>query len=183
MSENSEFQSENEPNGDVECELNKLRLSDANNIVVGHVNINSLSGKFDQLKALITNDIDILVLNETKADETSPPSSFIIDTSSKLLGLDRNWNSGGMLIIAKNDIPSKFLRKHNFPGDIKGLFIELSFRKTKWLFLTVYHTPSQKDQYFFDCIGKALGIFSNYERVTLTGDFNVFINMTCFNMF
>ena len=90
MSENSEFQSENEPNGDVECELNKLRLSDANNIVVGHVNINSLSGKFDQLKALITNDIDILVLNETKADETSPPSSFIIDTSSKLLGLDRN---------------------------------------------------------------------------------------------
>lgn len=90
MSENSEFQSENEPNGDVERELNKLRLSDANNIVVGHVNINSLSGKFDQLKALITNDIDILVLNETKADETSPPSSFIIDTSSKLLGLDRN---------------------------------------------------------------------------------------------
>ena len=53
----SETQSENEQNDDIECELNRLKLSHVNNITVGHLNINPLPGKFDQLKLLITNKI------------------------------------------------------------------------------------------------------------------------------
>ena len=34
-------------------------------------------------------------------------------------------------------------------------------------------TPSQNDQYFFDCVGKALDVYSNkYDKFLLIGDFN-----------
>ena len=42
----SETQSDNEQNDDTECELNKY----ANNIIVGHLYINSLPGKFSHNK-------------------------------------------------------------------------------------------------------------------------------------
>ena len=48
--------------------LKNLKLKNINRLVLGHLNINSLAGKFDQLKALIKRNIDILVLAETKID-------------------------------------------------------------------------------------------------------------------
>ena len=66
LSKNSKTQSENKQNDGIESELNKLCLNNVNNIFVDHLNISSLPGKSDQLELLITNKIDILVLNETK---------------------------------------------------------------------------------------------------------------------
>ena len=36
----------------------------------------------------------------------------------------------------------------------------------------LYHPPSQKDQYYFDNIDKALDVYSTYVKVVLGGDFN-----------
>ena len=33
--------------------LSQLRISNVNRLIIGHLNINSISGKFDQLKSLI----------------------------------------------------------------------------------------------------------------------------------
>ena len=143
MSKNSKAQSENEQNDGIESELNKSCLNNVNNIFVDHLNISSLPGKFDQLELLIINKIDILVLNETKLGGTFPSSRFLIDGSSKPFRLDRNQKGCGIFIFIGNDIPSKLLSKHNFPGDMEELFIELNFRKTKWLFLGTYHPISK----------------------------------------
>ena len=121
-------------NNDTECELKKLRLSNVNSIIVGYLNMNSLSGKFEQLEFLVKNKIDILGLNETKLDESFLSSRFLLDGFSKTFRLDRNQSGVGILIFVRNDILSRHLTKHNFPDDIEGLFIELNFRKTKWLF-------------------------------------------------
>ena len=83
MSKNNKTQSEIEQNNNIECERTKLRLSNANNFIIGDININSLPGKFDQLKRLITNKIDILVLTETKLEETFPSPRFLKDGFSK----------------------------------------------------------------------------------------------------
>ena len=64
------------------------------------------------------------------------------------------------------------LTKHKFPDDIKALFIEINFRKCKWLLCVLYPPPSQSDQYFFHNLDKALDVYSNYETVLITGDFN-----------
>ena len=45
--------------------LRNLKPKNINRLVLGHLNINSLSEKFDQLKALIKRNIDILVSAET----------------------------------------------------------------------------------------------------------------------
>ena len=70
--------------------------------------------------------------------------------------LDRNKNGGGIIIYVREDIPTKILTKHNLPEDIEGIFLEIKFRKFKWLFYGIYHPLSQNDQYFFSNIEKAL---------------------------
>ena len=76
------------------------------------------------------------------------------------------------MIFVREDVSSKLLTKHNFPSDAKGLFVELNFRKSKWLLCGTYHPPAQNDQCFFICIDKALDTYSNCDNVLLTGDFN-----------
>ena len=77
------------------------------------------------------------------------------------------------------------LTKHNVPDIIQGyyLFIELNFRKSKWLLGGMYHPPSQSDQYFFTTLDKVLYVYSNYENVLLIGDFNTQIRETHLDTF
>ena len=56
--------------------LNEIRLKNINKSVVYHLNINSLSNKFDRLKLIIKNKVDILVITETKLDSTSTDKVF-----------------------------------------------------------------------------------------------------------
>ena len=56
------------------------------------------------------------------------------------------------------------LTKHKLPHDIEDIFIELNFRKAKWLLFGTYHPPSQNDQYYFEALEKALDSYSNYDR-------------------
>ena len=85
--------------------------------------------------------------------------------------LDRNRNGGGITIYVRKDIPTKVLTKHNLPEDIEGIFLEINFRKSKWLLCRTYHLSSQNDQYFFDNIDKTLDIYCSYEKIVLA-DFN-----------
>ena len=67
---------------------------------------------------------------------------------------------------------SKLLTQHNIPSNIEGLLVELNFRKSKWLLFGTYHAPAENGQYFFNCRGKALDTYSNYDNVLLAGEFN-----------
>ena len=46
--------------------LANLRVKYPNEVVVGHLNINSISNKFEMLSSTIYGKIDILLINETK---------------------------------------------------------------------------------------------------------------------
>ena len=52
--------------------LGNLKFKNTNRLILGHLNINSTVGKFDHFKVLIENNIDILVLTETKIDASFP---------------------------------------------------------------------------------------------------------------
>ena len=90
---------------------------------------------------MIEGKFDILVLVETKLDESFPENQFIIEGYTKPYRLDRNCNGGGVfirncngggvfirncngggvLIYIRKDIPSKQLKKHNFSKNISKL--------------------------------------------------------------
>ena len=96
---------------------------------------------------------------------------------------DRNRNGGGVIIYVREDIPSKFLRKSLFPNDREEIFIEINFRKSKWLLCGTYHPPSQSDQCYFDNIEKALDVYCQYDKVVLVGNFIAQIGEKCFDDF
>ena len=83
---------------------------------------------------------------ETKLDDSFPNSQLSVDGLSEPFRIDRNRSGGVVMMYVRDDVPSKLLTKHFFPNDIKGLFVELNFRKSEWLLLGTYHPPSQSDQ-------------------------------------
>ena len=72
----------------------------------------------------------------------------------------------------RDDISIRVLTKHVFPDDIEGLFIELNFRKPKWLLFGTYHPPTQSDSYYFNNLDKILDLYSHYDKKLLVGDFS-----------
>ena len=104
-----------------------------NKVIIGNININSLPAKFDQVKEVKLKNIDILVITETKLDDTFPLDQFYVERFTIPYRLDRNRNGGGVIIYVMEDLPSKILEKHNIPQNFEGMFVELNFRKIKWL--------------------------------------------------
>ena len=124
-------------------EVKNLRLKNVNKAIIGQININSISYKFNQLKELVLKHVDILVVCEIMLDEIFLNSQFHMDGFSLPYRLERNCNGGGVMSFIKEDTPSKRLTKHNFPSDIEGSFVELNFRKSKWLLFGTYHPPEK----------------------------------------
>ena len=68
--------------------------------------------------------IDILVITETKLDDTFPNAQFLVPGFSKPFLLDWNRKGGGVMIYVREDIPSKLLTKDVLPSDTKCIFLE-----------------------------------------------------------
>ena len=101
--------------------LREIRIKNVNRVIIGTLNINSLSSKFEQLKLIMGNYIDVLVIQETKLDPSFSDGQFVINGYKKPYRLDRNRNGGGVIIYVREDIPSKLLDKHTFTQNIEGL--------------------------------------------------------------
>ena len=137
----------------------------------------------DQLKVLISKNLDILVITETKLDSTFPVTQFLIEGYKSYI-LDRNRHGGGILVYVREDIPGKELTKHTQPSDIEGIFLEINLRKTRWLLFACYHPPSQSDDYFFKNVGNSLDLnFQDYSKFLLVGDFNAVETEPCLSRF
>ena len=63
--------------------LTQMRLKYMKNLIIGHLNINTLANKFDALNLIINDKVDILILGETKLDASFPENQFYIDGFSK----------------------------------------------------------------------------------------------------
>ena len=77
-------------------EIKKLRIRNPNKIRIGNLNINSLSNKFEQLKDIAMEHIDILALTQTKLDDTFPTAQFLVNGFSEQYRLDRNRKGEGL---------------------------------------------------------------------------------------
>ena len=160
-----------EKNGEIDSNLLKeLRVKNLNKLIIGTLNINSLRNKFEQLKVIIGNYLDILILSFTT-------TQFEIAGFSKPYRLDRNRFGGGILVYIREDIPSVELQKHTFKRNVEGLFIEINLRKMKLLLFATYHSLHEKygmnDVDYLEEIGLALDAYKNYDKFLLTEDFNM----------
>ena len=52
--------------------LNVPRSQNPNRVLIAHLNINSLRNKFETVKETFTNEVDILLISETKLNSSLP---------------------------------------------------------------------------------------------------------------
>ena len=164
---------ENSNRSNAAVTLQNLRLENPNRIMIGQLNINSIRNKFEMLTSLIANEIDVLLLSETKLDETFPLEQFLISGFAKPLRLDRNSKGGGIMLFIRDNIPFRLLKHGNLPSNTEAFFIEINLRKKKWLMCCGYNPNKSLINKFTHDIGKVLDSFiGNYDNFLIVGDLN-----------
>ena len=153
--------------------LMDLRTLKEGGVTIAHLNINFLYNKFEGLKLLVQNKIDILVLSETKLDDTYTTNQFMIEGFTSPFRADRNAHGGGLFVYVRDDIPCKVLKNQKLPGNVEAIFIELKLKNRKWLLMGGYNPHKDSISYFLSHISKEIDAkMNNHENLILIGDFN-----------
>ena len=152
-------------------QLSSLRKKNLNLLILAHFNINSVSNKFDQLVNGIKGNIDVLMISETKLDDSFPSMQFLIEGYGPPYRLDRNSRGGGILVYVREDIPCKLIPMKNCT--IEGFSLELNLRTKKWLISCSYNPHRSFISHHLNSIGKNFDLLSgNHENIFLMGELN-----------
>ena len=119
--------------------LENLRWKNKNCPIIAQLNINSLRNKLGFLSLQITKYVDILLLSETKLDDSFPTGQFSLNGYSKTYRLARSSNGGGILLYVRDDIPSRLLTDYKIKDNVELFFVEVNIRKKKWLLSCSYN--------------------------------------------
>ena len=105
--------------------LNEILKKNPNRIIIAHLNINSIRNKFEILKEVVGNKIDILLISETKLDDTFPLNQFVLEVFTPPCKLDRAKHGGGLMLFVSF---SKLLPNIDPSGNIENIFVEINLR-------------------------------------------------------
>ena len=152
--------------------LKELRLKNLDKIIIDHLNINSIRHKINLLQPMTEDNIDILVISETKIDHSFPENQFSIDGYNLPYHLDRNQDRGRLLVYFRSGIPSRKLIT-NLPENVEGIFFDMNICNKKCLIIAGYKPNKEHIGSFLRHIGKSLDyLIGKYENLIIIGDFN-----------
>ena len=57
--------------------LRTYRINNIGKIIIATLNINSIRNKFEELKLVISGNVDVLIVTETKLDKSFPTGQFL----------------------------------------------------------------------------------------------------------
>ena len=129
---------------DAKSALTNLRLRNIGHLTVRHLNINSIRNKFDPLKEIVSQNLDILMVAETKIDVSFPKEQLHIEGYTDPLWLDRNGEGGGLLVYAKSDITMRQLQSFKFEIDMESICFEINLRGKKWVLFSIHKITFSK---------------------------------------
>ena len=128
------------------------------------------------LSDIVNRKLDILLISETKIDDSFPTVQFNIPGFSTPYRQDRkNDFGGGLLLYVRKDIPSQL--KTNvikIVDNFESIFIEINLYKKKWLIGGIYNPNKAQSNYMFDSLSKYLDQNQIIiDNIILLGDFNL----------
>ena len=130
---------------DAKSALKNLRLRNVGRLTIGYLNINSIRNKFDPLKEIVSQNLDILMVGETKIDDSFPKEQFHIEGYADPLRLDRDGEGGGLLVYVKSDITMRQLQSFKFEIDMECICFEINLRGKNGSFsVFTDHHPNHK---------------------------------------
>ena len=131
-----------------------------------------MRNKFESLSTQVKGNIDVLMVSETKIDDSFPVGHFVIDGFSIPYRLDRDSNGGGIMLYVREDIPSNLLATDE-KNHIESFYVELNLRNEKWL-LNCSYNPNKTMICNQDALSTYLDLHSTtYEKMLILGDVNV----------
>ena len=136
-------------NEDIFQDLRLVRNRCRNNVIISHLNINSLRNKFHDLSDLFSDRlVDILFISETKLDSTFTQAQFDAPGYNSFRK-DRNCHGGGLLAYIRSDLPAR--RSPDLElSRIESLIIEITINNRKWGIICAYRPPSMNNSIFID---------------------------------
>jgi len=158
--------------------LKKFRYDHPRQLVLGHLNVNSLRNKFIEIREMLkVSEIDILGLSETKLDDSFGQSTFHCPNYTAYRQ-DRDIHGGGIACYVSSALPHRrrddlCVNELNF----QSLVVEVIHQKTKFLVVVLYNppsTPSNKLPEIFERLCN--NVNTDSQTMFLTGDFNVNIS-------
>ena len=119
--------------------LKDIFRKNMNSIKLGHLNINFITNKFVLLVPAVVKRFDILLITETKIDSCFTEAQLEVDGFTTPYRVDRDCHGGAILLDIRQDIPSKILINLRTSENLEGGFVELNFRRKKWLVCSSYN--------------------------------------------
>ena len=110
--------------------LHQQLLKYAKNLIVGHLNKNSIKNKFLDFKELDLSVTDICLISETKLDDSFPDQQFHIN-GYKMFRKDRNKFKGGLILLVKENIPCKVVKTFCVSEECETTSIDFSISNKK----------------------------------------------------
>ena len=152
--------------------LNNLKSKHKDRPIIAQLNINFLYPKLDPLIDIVKDNVDILMISETKLDDTFTTAQFQIEGFQEPIRIDRNKNGGGIMIFIRDGLDAKEIKSHRLKT-VEGTFIKLVIRNSKWLIMAGYNPDKKKIGNFLNEIGKEVDKqLAQYENLIFLGDFN-----------
>ena len=161
------------------------RKQHSNKIIMAHLNINSLRNTFDMLTNSVSEYIDMLMISETKLDDTFPHALYHLKDFSNPYRLDRNSHGGGILVHVRDNIPSNLVKLDQKLENFEGFFIELELsKKSKWLLSYSYNPHKGNSKQHLSNISKGLDeLNSKYDNILIIGDLDIEMSEPSLNEF
>ena len=98
----------------------ELRKINPLKVIIAHTNISSVRNKFEPLKEMIKDNVVILLVSETKLENTFLIGQFCVDGYSTPYRLDRTSHGGRTLLYIGEDILCKIIWKGFFANSTWG---------------------------------------------------------------
>ena len=148
-----------------------MRIKHVSKLIFAHLNINSLSNKFELLIEFIRGKVDILMISETKVDERFPYCQFKINGFNEPFRLDRNSSGGGIMFFVREDISAKPIGSETPPAE--GVRVEVKLRKQMWMITCSYNPNKSMISQHMEALVKNMDFYSStYENVIFSVYFN-----------
>ena len=144
--------------------LKNIRNSNVNKLTFGHLNINSLRNKFDQLTEMVKGFVDIFLISESKTDDSFPEGQFTIDGYHAPFRFDRHGNGGGLLLYIREEMPAKVL--HSYFPNAESFYAEIILHEKRLLINYSYNPHKNNICRHLEVVTKTLdSYYSKYENV------------------
>ena len=110
--------------------LKKLKICNPNNLIIGHLNINSIRYKYECLNDIIDKNIDILLISETKLNDSFPTGQLLMIVFHLPFRKDRTDNGGDLPFYIQEDAPCRKIMV-TLESNIEAIVVDINLRKRK----------------------------------------------------